>query len=54
MQHAERGGELVQLGHAVRARALVADDRDVVVVEVAAVEGGEEVAPGRRRRARAR
>ena len=29
-QHAERGRELVQLGHAVRARALVADDRDEV------------------------
>ena len=53
-QHAERGRELVQLGHPVRARALVAHDRDVVVVELAAVEGGEEVAPGRRRRARGR
>ena len=38
------GRELVQLRHPVRARALVAHDRDVVVVELAAVEGGEEVA----------
>ena len=43
LEDAERGDELVQLGHAVGARALVADDRDEVAVEVAAVEGGEEV-----------
>ena len=42
-QHAERRGQLVQLRHPVRARALVADHGDVVVVELAAVEGGEEV-----------
>ena len=54
LQHAQRGRELVQLGHPVGARALVADDRDDVAVELAALEGGEEVAPGRRTRAPAR
>ena len=44
LQHPERGRQLVQLGHAVGGRALVADDRDqVAAVEPALGEGGEEV-----------
>ena len=38
-QHAERRGELVQLRHAVRARALPLDHRDEVAVELAGLEG---------------
>ena len=43
------GRELVQLGHAVGARALEAHDGHEVAVQRAGLEGGEEVAPGRRR-----
>ena len=44
LQHAEGGHQLVQLGHAVGGRALVADDGDeVAAVEAALGEGGEEV-----------
>ena len=44
LQHAERGGQLVQLGHAVGGRALVADHRDeVAAVELAGAERLEEV-----------
>ena len=44
LEHAERRGELVQLGHAVGGRALVADHRDEVpAVELAGLEGGQEV-----------
>ena len=44
LEHAERRGELVQLGHPVGGRALVADHRDeVAAVERALGEGREEV-----------
>ena len=44
LQHAEGGHQLVQLGHAVGGRALVADHGDeVAAVEAALGEGGEEV-----------
>ena len=36
LQHAERRGQLVQLGHAVGLRALEADHGDEVAVELAA------------------
>ena len=41
LQHAERRGQLVQLGHAVGARALEADDDDHVAVELAGLERRE-------------
>ena len=43
LQHAERRGELVQLGHADRAGTLIAQYRDEVAVQLAGLEGGEEV-----------
>src|SRR3954453_5706899 len=43
-QQAQRRRQLVQLGHPVRPRALVAHDRDDVAVEVAALERRQEVA----------
>ncbi len=38
LQHAEYGRELVQFGHAVRARPLEAHDRDEIAIEFAALE----------------
>ena len=50
LQHAERGHQLVELGHAVGCRPLVAHDGDeVAVVETTLGEGGQEARPGRRR-----
>ena len=45
------GRQLVQLGHAVGARPLEADDDDDVAVELAGLERGLHRRPGRRRRA---
>ena len=42
LQHAERRGQLVQLGHAVGARALEADHDDHVAVELARLEGRDD------------
>jgi hypothetical protein len=42
LQHAERRGQLVQLGHAVGARALEAHHGDEVALELAGLEGGEQ------------
>jgi hypothetical protein len=41
LKHAERGRQLVQLRHAVGARALEADHDHDVAVELAGLEGGE-------------
>ena len=41
LEHAERRGQLVQLGHAVGARALEADHHDDVAVELAGLERRE-------------
>ncbi len=43
LQHAQRGHELVQFGHAVGRRTLKADDGDEIALELAALEGGEQV-----------
>ena len=41
LEYAERGGEVMQLGHAICLRSLEAHDDDDVSIELAGLEGGK-------------